>query len=99
MQLIEPKDAGYDEARKIWNGAIDRRPSAVALPENEGDVAQLVRDAQGRSVTIRCGGHSAPGHSVADGALVIDLSRLRSVEVDAGRAIARVGGGCLWSHV
>jgi FAD/FMN-containing dehydrogenase len=101
MELIEPTHAEYDRARRVWNGGIDRRPAAIARVANGDEIATLLRQARstGQGVTVRGGGHSAPGHSVADGALLIDLSRMASVQVDAERAVARVGGGCLWSHV
>ena len=101
MEFIEPMHAEYDSARRVWNGGIDRQPAAIARVANAGEIATLLRQARstGQSVTVRGGGHSAPGHSVADGALLIDLCRVASVQVDAERAVARVGGGCLWSHV
>ena len=101
MQLIDPTHAGYETGRKIWNGAIDRRPHAIAKVEGPAEVAAVIREARaaGRGVTVRCGGHSAPGHCVMDGATVIDLSLLRTVEVDAKRAVARASGGCLWQHL
>ncbi|HYL02716.1 MAG TPA: FAD-binding oxidoreductase [Steroidobacteraceae bacterium] len=101
MELIKPDQAEYNDARRIWNGAIDRRPAAIARVANAGEIAGLLRQvrATGRSITVRGAGHSAPGHSIADDALLIDLCRMRSVQVDAERRVARVGGGCLWSHV
>ena len=99
--LIDPAHAGYDAARAVWNGAIDRRPSAVARVDSAGDVATVLRHARaaGRRVCVRGGGHSAPGHSCIDDAVVIDLGALRDVAVNAHRATARVGGGALWSDV
>jgi FAD/FMN-containing dehydrogenase len=97
--LIDPAHADYDDARAVWNGAIDRRPCAVARVRDAGDVATVLRRAQaaGRSVCVRGGGHSAAGHSCIDDAVVIDLGLLRDVAVDPQRATARVGGGALWS--
>jgi FAD/FMN-containing dehydrogenase len=96
-RLIEPADPDYDEARAGWNGAIDRRPAAIAHAGDAEDVAAAIGAARalGLPFTIRAGGHSVSGRSVRDGALCIDLRGLRSVEVDAGRAIVRVGGGAL----
>jgi FAD/FMN-containing dehydrogenase len=95
--LVEPADADYDVARAGWNGAIDRRPAAVAYAADAEDVAAAIRAARaaGLAFTIRAGGHSVSGRSVRDGALCIDLRALNAVEVDPERAIVRVGGGAL----
>jgi len=100
-RLVEPADPDYDEARAGWNGAIDRRPAAVALATDADDVAAAVRaaSAAGRVFTIRGGGHSVSGRSVRDGALCIDLRALNAVDVDPGRAIVRVGGGALLAEL
>jgi FAD/FMN-containing dehydrogenase len=97
--LIDPAHADYGAARALWNGALDRRPAAIARVRGPRDIAAVLRHAQaaGRSISIRGGGHSAPGHSVVDDALVIDLGQLREVSVDGTRAY--VGGGALWSDV
>jgi FAD/FMN-containing dehydrogenase len=99
--LVEPAHAEYDAARALWNGAIDRRPAALARVGGARDVAAVLRHAAaaGRTVCVRGGGHSAPGHSCIDDALMIDLSALRTVTVDSERETARVGGGALWSDV
>src|SRR5918996_1182678 len=96
-RLVEPADTGYDAARACWNGAIDRRPAAVAYATDADDVAAAIRaaTAAGLPFTIRAGGHSVSGRSVRDGALCIDLRALNSVDVDPGRAVIRVGGGAL----
>ena len=95
--LVEPADHGYDAARAGWNGAIDRRPAAVAYATDADDVAAAIRaaGAAGLPFTIRAGGHSVSGRSVRDGALCIDLRALNSVDVDPERAVIRVGGGAL----
>ena len=100
-RLVEPADPDYDEARAGWNGAIDRRPAAVALATDADDVAAAVRaaGAAGLAFTIRGGGHSVSGRSVRDGALCIDLRALNAVDVDPGRAIVRVGGGALLAEL
>ena len=96
-RLVEPADGGYDAARAGWNGAIDRRPAAVAYATDADDVAAAIRaaGAAGLPFTIRAGGHSVSGRSVRDGALCIDLRALNSVDVDPERAVIRVGGGAL----
>ena len=100
-RVCEPGDAGYDQARAGWNGAIDRRPAAVACARDADDVAAAVRAARlaGVDFTIRAGGHSVSGRSVRDGALCIDIRGLNAVEVDAERAVVRVGGGALLSEL
>jgi FAD/FMN-containing dehydrogenase len=99
--LLRPGEEGYDEARRVWNGAIDRRPALIARCAGADDVAEAVRFARERDlvVSVRGGGHSIAGHSVCDGGLMIDLSLMRSVRVDPQRQVARVAGGALWSDV
>ena len=96
-RVVEPGDADYDDARAGWNGAIDRRPAAVAYARDADDVAAAIRAARlaGVGFTVRAGGHSVSGRSVRDGALCIDIRGLNAVEVDAERAVVRVGGGAL----
>ena len=83
-RLIAPGDDSYDTARKIWNGTIDRRPSLIAECTGTTDVIAAVNFASKNDllVSVRGGGHSWPGHSVADNALMIDLSHMRGVRVD-----------------
>jgi FAD/FMN-containing dehydrogenase len=99
--LLRPGEEGYDDARRIWNGAIDRRPALIARCAGADDVATAVRFARERGlrVSVRGGGHSIAGHSVCDGALMIDLSLMRSVRLDPERKVARVAGGALWWDV
>lgn len=99
--VIDPAHTEYEAARKVWNGAIDRKPAAIVRVKDPSDVAIVLEEARGSglAVCVRGGGHSTAGHGVADGAIVIDLSALQSVEVDASRRTARVGGGALWRHV
>jgi hypothetical protein len=100
-RIVEPDDPGFDEARAGWNGAIDRRPAAVAHAGDADDVAAAIRAARAEAVpfTIRGGGHSVAGRSVRDGALLIDLRGCSAVEVDPARAVVRVGGGALLSEL
>ena len=100
-RLVEPGDDGYDEARAGFNGAIDRRPAAVARACDAEDVAAAVRAARsaGLDFTIRAGGHSVSGRSMRDGALCIDVRDLNAVDVDPASALVRVGGGALLSEV
>ena len=94
-RVLEPDDPGYDTARFGWNGAIDRRPAAVACATDADDVAAAVRAARsaGLPFTIRGGGHSVSGRSLRDGALCIDLREMNGVEVQPD--LVRVGGGAL----
>ena len=96
-EIFGPADAGFDEHRRIWNGSIDRRPAAIARCAGVADVIAAVKAARasGVPVAIRSGGHSFPGYSVADDALMIDLSPMKGVRVDPERRIARAQAGVL----
>jgi FAD/FMN-containing dehydrogenase len=96
--VITPDDAEYDEARRVYNAMIDRRPAAVVRCDGPSDVAAAVRIAgdSGLDLSVRGGGHSAPGFGTNDGGIVVDLSLLQAVEVDPARRTARAGGGCTW---
>ena len=97
-RLVSPSDACYDKARRVWNGRIDRRPFLLAFCANEADVIAAVRFAREHEllVSVRCGGHSCAGTAVCDDGLVIDLSLMKEVEVDAEARIANAQGGALW---
>jgi len=96
--LLLPGDDGYDEARSVWNGMIDRRPALVVQATGNADVIAAVnfaRDA-GLAVSVKGGGHSVAGKAVADDALLIDLSLMNAVHVDAPALRARAQGGATW---
>jgi FAD/FMN-containing dehydrogenase len=96
--VVTPEDPGYEQARRLWNGLIDRRPALIARPRGADEVARAIASAraEGLPIAVRSGGHSVPGHSSVDGGLVIDLSaHLGDVHVDAGTRRVRVGGGAL----
>jgi FAD/FMN-containing dehydrogenase len=96
--VIGPADAGYDEARQVYNFMIDRRPAAVVMCTSADDVVAVVRHAAeaGTGLAVRGGSHSVPGFGTADDALVADLSGLPDVVVDPEGRTARVGGGATW---
>jgi hypothetical protein len=96
-ETILPEDAGYDAARIVWNGMVDRHPAIVARCSGVADVIAAVRFAREQDllVAIRAGGHSVGGFSTCDGGIVIDLSRMRGVRVDPQSRRARVNGGAL----
>jgi FAD/FMN-containing dehydrogenase len=91
----------YDGARRIWNGMHDKRPAMIARCMNNQDVANAVTFAREREllVAVRGGGHSWPGKSVCDDGLMIDLSQLTSVTIDANEKRAHVDGGALLGHL
>jgi FAD/FMN-containing dehydrogenase len=96
-QLVGRDDPAYEEARKIWNGSIDKRPALIARCAGVADVMAAVKFARryGLQVAVRSGGHSFPGLSIADDALVIDLSPMKGVRVDPDERTARVQAGVL----
>ena len=100
-QLIRPGDGEYEQARLVWNGMIDRHPALVARCADAYDVVEAVNFARehGLLVAVRGGGHNVAGYATSDGGIVIDLSPMRDVEVDAERRIVRAGGGALWGDV
>ncbi|SRR5712692_3604322 len=99
-ELLRPGEAGYDEARKIWNGMIDKRPALIARCAGVTDVIHCVNFAQENNllVAVRGGGHNVAGNAVCDGGLMIDLSRMKSVRVDPARRTARAEPGLTWGE-
>lgn len=99
--LILPGDADYNEARKVYNGMIDKHPAAIAKCRDTNDVISCVNFARDNSIllAIRGGGHNAGGLGIADDALVIDLSLLKDIAVDKNAKTVKVGGGCLLKEV
>lgn len=100
-ELIQPGDAAYDEARKVYNGMFDKRPRFIARCVDVADVISCVNFARegGLLVAVRGGGHSAPGLGTCDGGLVIDLSPMDGVRVDPMEKTVRAEGGCVWGDV
>jgi FAD/FMN-containing dehydrogenase len=99
--VLAAGDDGYDEARAVWNAMIDRRPAAVVRPVDVLDVQAAVRlaNAHGLPVSVRGGGHNVAGHAAGEGALMIDLSGLRAVDVDPDARVAHIAGGATWGDV
>ena len=99
--LIRRGDPGYDDARSVYNAMITKRPAAIARCETVDDVAAAVRAARDESmeIAVRGGGHSGPGLGLVDDGLTIDLSGLKSIDVDPDARTVSVGGGCVWGEV
>ena len=95
--VILAGDSAYDDARRVWNGMIDRRPSVVVRPLDSSDVVAALRFGRDEAllIAVRGGGHSMPGHGTCDTGMVIDLSRMRGATVDPAQRTARVNGGAL----
>src|SRR5262245_53126760 len=100
-ELLAPGDEGYDAARTVFNAMIDRRPLLIARCANATDVVEAVNFVREQTllVSVRCTGHNIGGYAVCDGGLVIDLSRMKAITVDAAARIVRVEAGCNWGDV
>jgi FAD/FMN-containing dehydrogenase len=100
-EIFGPDDPEFDDARAVWNAMIDRRPALIARCRDAADVQAAVKlaVAQDLPIAIRGGGHNVAGHAVCDGGVMIDLSLMRGVTVDAARRVAKVEGGALWRDV
>ncbi len=93
--VIVAGDSTYDDARRVWNLAVDRRPAAIVRCANADDIRHTVELARTHDLplAVRSGGHSQAGHGVCEGGIVVDLSSLRAIAVDPGRRRARVAAG------
>ena len=96
--VLTSGDPGYDDARGIWNGLIDRRPALIVQCTGAADVVDAVNFARERGLllSVKGGGHNVAGNAVNDGGLVIDLSQMRGVHVEPSTQTVRVQGGALW---
>jgi FAD/FMN-containing dehydrogenase len=99
--LIRPSDAGYEQARQVYNGMIDKRPALIARCRDVADVMAAVNFAREQHLTlaVRGGGHNGPGLGTCDDGLVIDLSDMKGIRVDPAARTVRVEGGCTWGEV
>ena len=100
-RVVERGDSGYDDARALYNGMIDKHPAAIAYCVDEADVAAAIGFARQRDLrlAVRCGGHNGAGLASVDGGLVIDLSSMNEVTVEPSARMVQVCGfglGCCW---
>jgi FAD/FMN-containing dehydrogenase len=100
-KVLRSGDKGYDDARRVWNGMIDRRPAIIAQCRTSEDVAKAVNFGRDNNmlISVKGGGHNAAGTAVSDGGLMIDLSPMREIRVDKDKMTASVAGGCLLAEV
>src|ERR1700693_2451992 len=95
--VLGPADDAYNEARKVWNASVDRRPALIARCLTDGDVQAAVRFAAAHRMllSVRGGGHHIAGNAVAGGGLMLDLAGMRTISIDVANRTARVGPGAL----
>jgi FAD/FMN-containing dehydrogenase len=98
---LRPGDPGYDDARRVFNGAIDRRPALIARCAGASDVAAAIALARtsGVPLAVHGGGHGVAGHAVCDGGVMLDLRPMDGIAVDPRARTARVEAGCTWGAV
>ena len=99
-QLLQPGDAGYDDARRVHNGLIDKRPALVACCRGTADVVDAVKLARSLSldIAVRGGGHNVAGRAALDGGVMIDLAPMRGIHVNPKARTARAQGGVRWNE-
>src|SRR3954447_19197616 len=97
-RLLQPADAGYDEARRVHNGLIDKRPAIIARCHGTADIADAVKLARSMSleIAVRGGGHNVGGRGTVEGGLMIDLAPMKGLHVDVKARTARSQGGATW---
>src|SRR5215213_9176367 len=96
--VLSPQDPGYDEARAVHNGLVDRRPAVIVRARSAADVIEalaLARSA-GLEVSVRGGGHNVAGRAVTDGGVMISLADMKHIEVDPDRGTVTAQGGATW---
>jgi FAD/FMN-containing dehydrogenase len=99
--VLHPGDVGYEQARAVYNGMIDKHPALIARGADVADVMAAINFARDHQMTlaVRGGGHNGPGLGTCDDGLVIDLSSMRGIRVDPVARTVRVEGGCTWGDV
>jgi FAD/FMN-containing dehydrogenase len=99
--IIDAQTDGYDTARRVHNGLIDRRPALIARCQNAADIADAIRFARANDlgISVRGGGHNVAGRAVADDALMIDLSPMKGIRVDPAARTLRAQGGVIWREL
>ena len=99
-QLLQPNDAGYEDARRVHNGLVDKRPALIARCASAADIVEAVKFGRnlGLEIAVRGGGHNVAGLATVDGGLMIDLSGMKGIEVDARARTARADGGVTWAE-
>lgn len=100
-EIITPDDIRYEDARRIWNGMIDKHPALIVRPLDTDDVRLAIQFAQesGLPLAVRGGGHNVAGHAVNDGGIVIDLVAMKQISVDPVKRVARAEGGVTWGEL
>ena len=98
--VLQPASDGYDEVRRVHNGAIDKHPAVIVRARNATDCLEAVRfaTANGIEISIRGGGHNVAGRAVTNGGLMIDLSLMKRIEIDPVRKVARAEPGLNWGE-
>src|SRR5690349_19086577 len=100
-RLLRPADAGYDEARRVHNGLVDKRPALIACCQGTADIVDAVKLAREANleVAVRGGGHNVAGRATIDNGLMIDLAPMKGIHVDPAARTARAQGGVLWKEL
>jgi len=99
-QLLQPVDAGYDDARKIHNGLVDKRPALIARCKGTADIVDALNLGRklGLEIAVRGGGHNVAGHATVNKGLMIDLAPMKGIHVDPKAPMARAQGGVNWAE-
>ena len=99
-ELLRPGDAGYDPARRVWNGMIDRHPAVIVRCAAVSDVIASVNFARSNNlpVSVRSGGHSVAGNALCEGGVMLDLSQMKGIRVDSTSRTARAEPGLTWGE-